>query len=170
MNAAAATGLFSLAGTVLGGLATLLGHRINLRHEHRRAEVARREQRGELRRRACVDLMTRLDHLHERARDLCASIEGSPSTDARRATYDSYLDSWRALVDGLAPVQIAGPAALSQSAVDLYDAAAAYSTAVDDHHAGKEWTRSSAQAEARMHQARRNFAETARSTLGFDGD
>jgi hypothetical protein len=168
MSASVLTGLVGVLGAVVGGLAAVAGTWWHGRAEQRRADAVRADARRDLRREACVGYLAALDLYRERARDLLGAISGG-SADGRAVAQSRYQQSWRALVDALAAVQIAGPERVSAAGTTVHDAATSYGLAVDARlEGGRGASAPGPDLERRLGDARREFAGTARTALSLD--
>jgi hypothetical protein len=166
MSATVATGLVGVLGALVGGVAALAGQFWHSRAEQRRQDDARADARRDVRRAACVAYLAQLDLFQERARDVVTAV-GSGSADGRAVAWSRYQQAWRALVDALAAVQIAGPEVVSAAGAAVHDAASSYGTAVEARYEGGRGASVGADLERRLGEARREFAGTARGALAL---
>lgn len=112
-------GAFTALGTALGAGATLAAGLIGNRTQRGLAAATRKAQIVEARREAYAEYLTAVYSFMDGARELIASVEHESAMSECDVAHRTYLSDWEHLQHTYAPVLIAGPGQIEESAEDL---------------------------------------------------
>ena len=113
------SGAFTALGAVLGAGATLTAGLIGNRTQRGLAEASRKAQIVEVRREAYAEYLTAVYSFMDRARELIAKLEENADMSECDAARRAYLEDWGDLQPTYAPVLVAGPSQIEESAENL---------------------------------------------------
>jgi hypothetical protein len=109
-------GVFTALGAALGAAGTLASGLIGNQTQRGIAEASHKAQVAEVRREAYAVYLTAVYNFMDRARELIASLENEGDTPEFDVAHRAYLDDWQHLQPTYAPVLIAGPSEIEESA------------------------------------------------------
>jgi hypothetical protein len=113
------SGVFTAVGAVLGAGATMGSGLIGNRAQRGLAEASREAQIADVRREAYVQYLTAVYNFMDRARELMGKLEENADIIECDVARRAYLKDWEHLQVTYAPVVIAGPSQIEESAVNL---------------------------------------------------
>jgi len=113
------TGVFTALVAVLGAGATLASGLVGNRTQRGLAEASRKAQIAEVRREAYAEYLTAVYRFMDRARELIAKLEENADMSECDAAHRTYLEDWEHLQPAYAPVLVAGPSKIEESADHL---------------------------------------------------
>ena len=113
------SGAFTALGAVLGAGATLGAGLIGNRTQRGLAEASRKAQIADVRREAYAEYLTAVYSFMDRARELITKLEGDAGKAGCDIAHSAYLEDWEHLQPAYAPVLIAGPSQIEESAEKL---------------------------------------------------
>lgn len=128
MSGELATGVFALAGTLVGGFATYAATSRDVRARRAEATTQRASDLNELRHTQYSALVTKCDVLTDATREV-ASYE--VVNDVPAESYNRYIACWEDFVAANAAVAVAGPSEASNAAQTLYRTVADICNVVD---------------------------------------
>jgi hypothetical protein len=112
-------GLFTALGALIAAGATFVSGLQNSRAQKASAAAGRETQIAEVRREAYAAYLTAVYRFMERARGLIAELEAGAEISEFSAAFLAYKDGWENLHPTYAPVLIAGPWKIEESAEAL---------------------------------------------------
>jgi hypothetical protein len=113
------SGAFTALGAVLGAGATLGAGVIGNRTQRGLAEASRKAEIADARRESYAEYLTAVYNFMDRARELIAKLEGDAGIAECDIVHNAYLEDWEHLQPAYAPVLIAGPSQIEESAEKL---------------------------------------------------
>ncbi|WP_280198245.1 hypothetical protein [Nocardia cyriacigeorgica] len=125
------TGLFTLAGALIGGGGTLLVTLVTTRNQKELAIAARDHHLRDRQYAEHRDHVVRLDRFDEAARALVNALYGRDNEDTLTRLHIEYLDTWTKFTEGHGGPELAGPAELREPLKQLYEAMCDYSNHID---------------------------------------
>ncbi|TLG17702.1 hypothetical protein FEK35_00575 [Nocardia cyriacigeorgica] len=125
------TGLFTLAGALIGGGGTLLVTLVTTRNQKELAITARDHHLRDRQYAEHRDHVVRLDRFDEAARALADAMSERADEDRLARLHAEYLDTWTKFTEGHGGPELAGPAELREPLKQLYEAMCTYSNHVD---------------------------------------
>lgn len=125
------SGLFAIAGTVVGSVGTFSVGWLTTRTQRQQAKDARRHSILDRQYTEHSAYMNRLDRLKRTVAALYEADTGHRSDAELNQCHADYIDAWSAYDDGRGGPQLAGPVELKPMLIALHAAAADYATAAD---------------------------------------
>jgi hypothetical protein len=112
-------GAFTALGAALGASATLAAGLVGNKTQRGLAAATRKSQIAEARRESYAEYLTATYSFMDRARELIAKLESDNELSECDIAHRSYLDDWDRLQPAYAPVLVAGPSQIEESAEAL---------------------------------------------------
>lgn len=137
MTSAWLSGFFAALGTLIGAGATLSSGLISNHSQRRLATEARMGEVAEVRRAAYGEYLTAVYSFMDRSRELIARIESDADASEFDAAHKAYLTAWDRLQDAYAPVIVAGPSGVDESAETLRSSLGFLADECDDCYAAR---------------------------------
>ena len=114
-----ATGLFAIAGAVIGSAGTMAASWTAMRARRDQASDGPDGRIATVRRATYAEYLSAVDGFADRARAVVAGVEnGAPLTECE-AAFRAYAAEWEQLQRTCSPVVIAGPSNVAERAADL---------------------------------------------------
>lgn len=126
------TGLFTLAGAVIGGGGTFVVSWLTARNQRLLALVARDHHLLDRQYAEHRDHLLRVDRLIEAARMFVDAVTSDQARDALANRHSEYVDLWTKYAEGRGGPELAGPLELLEPLSALHQAVDAYSSALDE--------------------------------------